>query len=252
MRTAGPSLSVAIRTRLIPRAISPFCRRSCLGSLSLALVASGLAALNSALAADPLPVAGRVGPSTASTTLWLDPVSRTPEALLSDPFGRLPTESRSTVLQTIDETPSGAGLSRLIVTDTLPEFWAEPAVWEPFLKGPAAFSGFGREFRARDWAGRMTTDRRAYALDPGLEGSWTPATFSPPGAGLLTPGFGRVSFILTWNGIAGRVYRLDHTATLERPFLAVQTVIPGEDGSLTLSLPLDGSQGFYRVTEIEP
>ncbi len=218
----------------------------------LALVVAGVGGLGLARAADPLPVAGRIGPSSGTVTLLLDPVSCAPGALLSDPFRRLPTELRGAVLETSDESTSSAGLARLVVADSLPEFWAQPAVWENFLKGPAAFSGFGRELRSRDWAGRMATDRRAYALDPGLKSSSTPLAVAPAGAGLLTPGLSRTGFVLRWSGVAGRVYHLQYAATLARGFQDLQTIIPGEDGSLTVTLPLSGGEGFYRVTEIQP
>jgi hypothetical protein len=216
-------------------------------AIPLALVALALAR-----AADPLPVAGRIGPTASGTTLWLDAESRAPTALLTDPSGRLPTESRSLVLQTIDASPISPGFRHLEVADAFPEFWAQPAVWEVFLKGPGAFSGLGRELQARDWAGRRTTDRRAYALDPGLERSWTLSAVAPPGVGLVTPGLGQGSLRLSWSGLAGRVYRIDRALTLARPFQELQTLIAAEDGSLTLDLAFDGSEGFYRVAEIEP
>lgn len=206
------------------------------------------------LASEPLPVVGQPAASVDGLTLLLDPVDGTPIALLEGAVGRLPPQRRSLTLHGFRDETSSAGLPLLRVTDVLPEHWAEPAVWQPFRTGPAAYSGLGRELRMKDWAGRPLTDRRAYGLDNGLPSRRTSAAFSGPGVGTvgLSVGPSSISFSLTWTGVAGRLYAVEHTADLSRSFRVIRTLIAAEDRQLMVELPADGAAGFYRVVELPP
>ena len=206
----------------------------------------------SALGEEPLPLCALPSISAGDLTLLLDPVEHTPIALLSDPFVRHSMNGLPVVLQTERDNPDATGLPRLRLADESPEFWAQPAVWKSFQRGPDAYSGWGTELRARDWAGLPTTDRRAYRLDPGLRAAPTTTSVVPPGVGSIRLGNAAGSLQLIWNGVAGRVYQVYFTADLSRPFQLIQTSIAAQDGEARFPLPTAGSQGFYRIAEIAP
>jgi len=156
------------------------------------------------------------------------------------------------ILQTVWDNPDATGLPRLRLADAVPEFWAQPASWMPFVRGPETYSGLGTELRSRDWAGMPATDRRSYRLDPGLRSEPTPTSVTPPGSGSIRLQFGPASLRLAWNGLAGRVYELHYTPDLGRPFQLIQTVIASDDAEAQIALLPAGSQGFYRLAEVAP
>jgi hypothetical protein len=57
---------------------------------------------------------------------------------------------------------------------------------------------------------------------------------------------------LTWTGVAGRLYAVEHTADLSRSFRVIRTLIAAEDRQLMVELPAEGAAGFYRVVELPP
>lgn len=205
-----------------------------------------------ALGDEPLPVCALPAVSAGGLTLLLDPVERTPIALLADPAARLSPNRWPVVLQTVWDNPDATGLPRLRLADALPEFWAQPAVWAPFIRGPESSSGSGTELRARDWAGLPATDQRAYRLDPGLRPDLTPTSMAPRGSGSIRLQNSAGSLRLAWSGLAGRVYQVYFTADLGRPLQWMQTLITSEDGEAQVALPTAGAQGFYRIAEIAP
>ena len=138
------------------------------------------------------------------------------------------------------------------LADALPEFWAQPAVWKQFLRGPDAYSGWGGELHARDWAGLPATDRRSYRLDPGLRTVPTSTSAAPPGVGSIRLGVFAGALHLAFNRLAGRVYQVYFTADLSRTFVFKQTFIASEVGEFQIALPTAGFQGFYRLAEIAP
>ena len=208
--------------------------------------------LGSALSEETLPLCALPALSAEGLTLLLDPVERTPIALLSDPNARLSMNDGPVVLQTAWDGPYATGLPRLRLADAHPEFWAQPAVWRTFLRGPEAYSGWGTELRGRDWAGLPATDHRSYRLDPGLRSAPTSTSAAPPGVGSVRLGIAAGSLQLAWNGVAGRIYQILFTPDLSRPFQLVQTFIAFEDGEARFVLPTAGAQGFYRLAEITP
>ena len=218
----------------------------------LALILIELLPLGLAHGEEPLPLCALPSVSADGLTLLLDPVDHTPIALLSDPNARLPLNRWPVVLQTVWENRDATGLPRLRLADALPEFWAQPAVWTPFLRGPDAYSGQGTEVRARDWAGLPATDRRSYRLDPGLRTAPTPTSVAPPGVGSIRLRIGGDALQLAWTGGAGRIYQVHFTADLGRPFQLMQTLIASADGEAQIALPKAGFQGFYRLAEIAP
>jgi hypothetical protein len=173
-------------------------------------------------------------------------------ALLRDATNLLPPGRRSLTLHGIEEDSVSGGLPVFRVTEALPEFWAEPAVWQHFRAGPASYSGMGRELRTKDWAGWPFRDRRAYALDNGLPARRTAAALSPPGVGALELSIEGTSLGLAWEGVAGRIYSLEHTEDLNLSFRNLRTWIAPADGRLNLELPADVVAGFYRLVELPP
>lgn len=211
----------------------------------------GLLPMSFAHGDEPLPVCALPAVSAEGLTLLLDPVDHSPIALLSDPDARLHMNRWHLVLQTVWENPDAAGLPRLRLADALPEFWAQPAALQPFLRGPGAYSGMGTELRARDWAGLPATDRRSYRLDPGLRDP-TSASVAPPRSGSSSLQVAAGAFRLVWNGVAGRVYQVHYTASLSRPFELIQTLIASDSSEIQIPLPAAESQGFYRLAEVAP
>jgi len=174
-------------------------------------------------------------------------------ALIDDPNLVLPPERRQVVLETEVESASGAAVPRLRVVDSLPEFWAQPSVWRHFTKGVGAASGFGRDLQPRDWAGRPASDRRAYPLDRGIAKTLLPEGLpTQPGIGAITLTANARTVFIQWNGVVGHTYSLQFTPTLLRPFAATGPVIAQTPGVQTVSLPLPGEAGFYRVVELTP
>ena len=87
----------------------------------------------------PLPMVGQPAASYEGLTLLMDPLERAPVALLLDATDRLPPGRRSLTLLGIQDDSVSVGLPRFRVTDALPEFWAEPAVWQHFRLGRPRF-----------------------------------------------------------------------------------------------------------------
>ncbi len=208
--------------------------------------------LNLVRGEEPLAVCGRVGYGTGVATVLLDPFTKVPEALLEDPSGLLPLTGETAVFQTMVAVSSSTGLPRLRVMGAFPDYWVQPAILNPFLRGAGNYSGYGRELRPCDWAGRRATDHRAYPLDPGLSAPDTTSSSAVPGAGQLVTARVDRGFRVAWRGVAGRVYRLEYTASLARPFQLVQTLVDGQDGELEILLPVNGGEGYYRVGELVP
>lgn len=222
-----------------------------LGLLAL-LFAAGPAASGWLRASEPLPVSGKAAVSVDNLSLLLHPLTGAPIALLADPAQQLPGDRRHLTLHTIREDAESSDLPLLRVTGVLPEFWAEPASWRLFPGGPGAYSGYGRDQRWKDWAGRPHTDRRAYPLDNGPGGRPLPAAPAPPGAGQLNLAPGAGSLSLSWAGAAGRVYTIEHTPDLSVPFRPVRTFINPRDGAVSVDLPTNERSGYYRVLETTP
>ncbi|MCL4179662.1 MAG: hypothetical protein KJ072_18180 [Verrucomicrobia bacterium] len=204
------------------------------------------------LGGEPLAMVGQPAASYEGLTLLLDPSDHTRMALLLDPTDRLPPERRSQTLHGMQVESVSAELPVFRVTDALPEFWAEPAIWQHFRVGPAAFSGMGRGLPTKDWGGRPFTDRRAYALDSGLPARRTAAALSPSGVGMLELSAGRASLSLAWDGVAGRIYGLEYSEDLNQSFRNLRTWIAPADGRLHLELPVAAAAGFYRLVELPP
>lgn len=220
----------------------------------IATCALGMVLMSQGLAAElPLAVAGKLGASVGGTAILLDPIYGIALATLEDPSSLLPEAPRSMVLQTTTSTLITGKTPVLRVLDVLPEFWAEPAVWGHFLKGPGAASGFGNEILPRDWAGRPATDRRAYPLDAGLRSVELAESFSIPFTlGTLHINYLRSGILLSFTGRAAHAYAIQYTAALTRPFSVIQTVISPDSSSQTAVLPILGGSGFFRVVELTP
>lgn len=212
----------------------------------------GLAPFHAVFGEQPLSVCALPSVSTGGNILLLDPVTHVAIALLSDPNGRLADRSQPVILQTVGPNDIGATLPTLTLVDVLPEFWAQPASFSPFLKGPGAYSGEGAEIRVQDWAGMQSTDRRSYRLDPGLK--LTPViAYSVPREGVrLTVKRISNSLFVEWSGVAGRTYQLQFAASVNGPFALVQTLNAAQDGAIQANISPNDTQGFYRVAEISP
>lgn len=218
------------------------------------------AASMKSLASEPLPVSGQVLPSASrgffSSAFLLDPVIREIVAGLIDPMGLL-GKAETAILQTERTGKVEVNGSPLIeVQGVLPEFWIQPASHQHFLKGPGSWSGFGRDFPAKDFAGVPLNSNRAYQHDNGFPRA---VTFS----GGITGGeplplrvtearLSGDSLALRWQTSPALHYRLLGGATLEGDFQMIQEFIAPADGLLEILIPRTSEQSFYLLQAVQP
>ncbi len=149
------------------------------------------------------------------------------------------------------------GLPLLDVDGVLPERWAQPASWEFFLKGPGAFSGFGRDAYRKDFAGIPFEELRAYERDNGIDGivvRGVPTTVSdsPSPLRVFDVRLTRVGLMIRWSAVAGIKYQLHGSPTPEGPYRLVNEMTPAEDGDQAFEVTPGGANAFYRVIVLEP
>ncbi|MBL9166189.1 MAG: hypothetical protein JNN07_00440 [Verrucomicrobiales bacterium] len=200
----------------------------------------------------PLATAGRLAiQAGASGFEWLDPLTETPVATIGGRVHSLPQPGTRAIVQT-RLTLTTSQLPRLEVLDTLPSFWAQPSVWNKFMKGPSAYAGQEVDRRPRDFAGRLFTDHRAWAYDPGLLRRLAPNPTLPTGLGLVTVELNGDILVLEWNGRASWSYTVQSTPTLSRPFSAGNRILATRDGLQRATLKISPENGFFRVVESAP
>jgi hypothetical protein len=217
--------------------------------MAILLATSGVSQTDLLFATEPLRMVAEPAFSVEGLTLLLDVVEGAPVALLQDPSVCLTPERRPVTFLATQEKTELSDLPVLRVTDVVPDFWAEPAVWRHFRGGPASFSGIGRDQQYKDWAGRPQTDQRAYALDNGFASSNAPL---PSGVGRLLVVGPPESPSMMWSGAAGRIYALEFTPDLHSRFQRIRTFINLRAGVVTIPLSLEGRSGYYRVAEVTP
>lgn len=197
-------------------------------------------------AAEPRAVAGtweRVG-----TNDWLvrDPLTARPVALLDDPFGMFSTDGTGIIEGLYESHSPGLGVAS--ASGVSPEFWAQPSAWGRIHQGPAAYSGFGTDAGPREWAGRPDFDRRASHLDPGWRDEEL-ADAPSSGAGTIHIQFNAASLKVLWHALPGRIYTVEFTPSLNKPFQPVQTLGSVGEGETAVELPVGSAEGFYRIAE---
>jgi hypothetical protein len=237
-------------------------RRSYYSGISAGLVAAflfcGVAA--EVRSSEPLAVSGEVVANSSrgffSSAFLLDAVTGEMVAGLVDPLGLL-GKGETAILQA--ERTGGVevnGAPLLEVQGVLPEFWSQPASYRHFVKGPGAWSGYGREFQAKDFAGVPLNSRRAYQHDNGFARA---AAFSG-GSGGGTPLPLRVTetrvsgdaLALRWQASPALRYRLLGGATLDGDFELVQEFMAAADGLLEILIPRTSEQSFYLLEAVQP
>lgn len=181
---------------------------------------------------------------------WLlrDVATSAPAALAEDPAhileGTLPGVVQGSVMR-------NGNLAVVVVHDRFPEFWAQPSVWNSFLRGFSAYAGMDRDVAPEHWVGRSATDRRAWAFDPGRRSRIIEAGGGRSQSGTI--GYehrdGRLS--LAWPGNPGCLYALEASDTLSGPFQTIEMLGAVDLGnvSVTLATPPEG-QRYYRVREL--
>jgi hypothetical protein len=212
------------------------------------------------LAGEPLPVSGQVLPNASrgffSSAFLLDPVSREIVAGLIDPMGLLGNAERA-ILQTERTGKVEVNGSPLIeVQGVLPEFCIQPASHQHFLKGPGSWSGFGRDFQPKDFAGVPLNSNRAYQHDNGFPRA---ITFSGGISGgeplplrVTETRASGDSLALRWQTSPALHYRLLGGATLDGDFQMIQEFIAPADGSLEILIPRTSEQSFYLLQAVQP
>jgi len=180
-------------------------------------------------------------------------------ASLRDPRGLLPALLPARVILQATHTgrPDVNGLPLLYVDGVLPEHWAQPASWEFFIKGPGAYSGFGRDAHRKDFAGIPFEELRAYELDNGIEGvvgrrAPTSPSDSPPPLKVDHVRLTRAGLVIQWRAVAGIIYQLHTSPAPEGPYGLVNEITAVEDGDQTVEVTLGGGGTFYRIIVSEP
>lgn len=229
----------------------PIKQRSRASWIIKAILFIALAETWSSNAQQPFPACVTPGLTASGLTVLLDPLERTPVVLLTNPSAAL-TRNNTVVIQSVRTDSDSNSLPRLQLTEVLPGFWAQPATFVHYLKGPTSFAGTGKEASPRDWAGMPATDQRAYRLDPGLGTRPTDAFTAPPGGGMISMQTFESSTTLTWAGVAGHVYQVQSTANLSDSFAVLDTVVCPADGQVRIQLNPVGPKSFYRIAEIDP
>jgi hypothetical protein len=214
----------------------------------LALAVAVLLTHDTAAASEPRAVAGQWEQVGETDWLLRDPLTAHPVALLEDPFGWLLRGGGQGVIDTA-WTSHPAGLDVMNVEEVSPEFWAQPSAWNMFQRGPSMYSGFGRDAGPREWAGRPDFDRRAYDLDSGWQVEEVLATPPTPGVGPIKIQVKAGLLALHWQALAGRVYVIEFTPALTRPFQTLQTLGSLVEGDMSMELPMSSADGFYRIAE---
>jgi hypothetical protein len=214
--------------------------------------------------AEPVAVAGIVEPAPPTRGQFATHFLRAERtggvvASLRDPRGLLPALLPARVILQATHTgkPDVNGLPLLYVEGVLPEHWAQPASWDFFIKGPGAYSGFGRDARRKDFAGIPFEELRAYELDNGVEGivaRGEPATpsDSPPPLKVDNVRLTRAGLVIQWHGVAGIIYQLHASPAPGGPYRLVNEIMPAEDGEQTVEVTLGGAGAFYRIIVPEP
>jgi len=177
---------------------------------------------------------------------------------LRDPRALLPVRLPAKVI--LQATQTGrrdvSGLQLLDVDGVLPERWAQPASWGFFLKGPGAYSGFGRDAQRKDFAGIPFEELRAYERDNGIEGAvvrrGSATVPEAPPLKVREVGITRAGVAIHWDAIAGIKYQLLMSLTPEGPYRPVDEIMPLEDGDQTFTITFNGTVGFFRITVSEP
>ncbi len=235
MRVSFVSLLLAIKRTEIARRVAALAMS---GALLVPLLAPGE------------PWAASVQWEHISGADWLlrDSMTLQPVALAKDPKQIIAGSLPGVIQATEHQAPQG--LSVVTVHDRLPEFWAQPAVWNSFQRGPSAYAGTERDVEPDDWAGRQASDRRAYAFDQGRRRSESLARSVPVfGAVQLERHANGLS--LNWPGVPGRLYVLETTDSLSKPFQTMQVYGAVEQGNVSVSLPAPvGGESYYRIKEV--
>jgi hypothetical protein len=212
------------------------------------------------LAGDPLPVSGQVLPNISpgffSSAFLLDAVSGEMVAGLVDPRGLI-GRTETVILQTERTGKIEVNGRPLIeVHGVLPEFWSQPASHLHFLKGSWSWSGFGRDFSAKDFAGAPLNSRRAYQHDNGFPRA---VTFSggisggaPQPLRVTETLMSGDSLALRWQTSPSLQYRLLGGPALDGDFELVEEFLAPADGQFEILIPRTSEQSFYLLQAVQP
>lgn len=211
-------------------------------------------------AAEPRPVAGWIEPNQFSglfsDAFLKDAVTGHIAAGLLDPRGLLPGQADAAILQAeFTGRVEINGLPLLEVRDVAPEFWAQPSIYHHFVKGPGAWSGFGREYHSKDFAGTPLNSLRAYQHDNGLPtrtirgGSLTSA---PPPLRVREVRASGQDLALQWEASPFLRYRLLAGATLDGAYQVVEEFTAPAEGLLEIVVPRTAEQAFYILQAVQP
>ena len=154
-----------------------------------------------------------------------------------------------TFLQAETTGLSYLGLPILNVADVLPEHWELPPIWNHYAKGFGAYSGFGQELRANDYASAPYEEKRAYDLDNSqVLSSFTLSTsaIAPPPV-VLQVTRASTGVAISWNAVSGIRYDLISSSNVAGPYLFTTNIFSVVSGQISLTLPSTNQTQFYRL-----
>ena len=220
-----------------------------IASLKTFAVQLGLVCLAGMSQAEPVSIAGLVVPNTATGAPFVLQSGRDGRnlAALTDPRG-LVRINEWAILQTETTGTTAQGLPVLEVVDVLQEHWEQPANFGHYFKGFGTWSGFGKSFRAENYAGVPYEDRRAYYEDNAILpiADWmTSGPTHPPV--VLVPRLGREGMALTWNVQAGVHYEVLGSRTVDTGYTLVSNVTAAVTGPTSITVSPDGPHKFFKI-----
>jgi hypothetical protein len=167
----------------------------------------------------------------------------------------LPQDAALTVVAESIERRDAVGRPIIKLREVLPAPWAQPAVRQHFVKGPANYSGQGREERHTDWAGQPFTEQRARARDHGPDSVlFTKIPSLPPVIPRTPPRLSLPRLITTeiefqWSADDLTESVLLASPTVTGPYQPVRIIsdITNRRGTLRMAMPTRTT--FYRIEQ---
>jgi len=157
--------------------------------------------------------------------------------------------NESVILQAETTGLSYLGVPVLNVVDVLPEHWELPPIWNHYAKGFGAYSGFGQELRANDYASAPYEETRAYDLDNSQV--LAPFTLSTSAITLppvvLQASRASTGVAVSWNAVGGIRYDLISSSNVAGPYQFVTNLFSLVSGQISLTVPSTNQTQFYRV-----
>lgn len=205
-------------------------------------------------AGEPIPISGTAYQPASFTNAFRYALrnheTQQTVAVLDDPRGLL-AQPGDVLLQTLSHGAIYGGLPILEVIEVLPESWAQLVYRAHYAKGFGAATGENVDRQSRDYAGAPYSFDRAYDADTarlvpglGLTSGYAGGATTPR---ITLPVVSTDSVQLRWFAEAGLRYDIRFATDASGPFSTIDTFISQTDTNITVTVPMNGSAGFYQL-----